>query len=94
LNGPNFTIDNEDGLKVEARKIAIDDAKVKAQKLASDLGVRLGKITSFSESGNNPAPIMYGKAMMLEAPSAPAPAEIPKGENKITSDVTITYELR
>lgn len=95
LNGPNFAIDDEDALKIQARKLAIDDAKMKAQKLAKDLGVRLGKITSFSESGNNPVPMMYGKAMMLDSVSASsAPAEIPKGENKISSDVTITYELK
>src|SRR3989344_3963625 len=57
LNGPNFTIDNEDALKAEARKKAIDDAKEKAKVLAKDLGVRLGRIMSFSENGNYP--IMY-----------------------------------
>lgn len=94
LSGPNFAIDNEDGLKAEARKKAINDAKAKAEVLAKDLGVRLGKITSFSESGNYPMP-MYAKAMMEDSvSSAPAPAEIPKGENTISSDVSITYEIR
>jgi len=95
LNGPNFAIDNEDSLKIQARKLAIDDAKAKAKSLAQDLGVSLGKITSFNESGNNPAPMMYAKAMMADGGSASsAPAEIPKGENKISSDVTITYQIR
>jgi len=94
LNGPNFSIDNEDGLKTEARKKAIDNAKEKAKVLAKDLGVRLGKITSFSESGNYPMP-MYAKAMMAEGVSNnSAPAQIPKGENTISSDVSITYEIR
>ncbi|MEK7105031.1 MAG: SIMPL domain-containing protein [Patescibacteria group bacterium] len=94
LNGPNFAIDNEDGLKAEARKKAIDNAKEKAEVLAKDLGVRLGKITSFNESDNYPRP-MYTKTIMESAVSgAPAPAEIPKGENTISSDVSITYEIR
>lgn len=94
LNGPNFAIDKEDALKDSARKIAIDEAKTKAVKLAKDLGVRLGKITSFSENGNYPIP-MYAKTMMAEGVStSSAPAELPKGENLITSDVTITYEIR
>ncbi len=94
LNGPNFTIDNEDGLKAQARKKAIDDAKTKAEALADDLGVSLGKIASFSENGSTPT--MYAaKAMALDsAVSAPAPAQLPKGENTITSDVTITYEIK
>lgn len=94
LSGPNFSIDNEDGLKAEARKAAILDAKAKAIVLAKDLGVRLGKITSFSESGNYPTP-MYAKGMMADSVSSSSvPAEIPKGENTISSDVSITYEIK
>ncbi len=95
LNGPNFSIDNEDGLKAQARKKAIDDAKAKAEVLAKDLGVHLVKITSFTEGGGG-FPIMYAKAdMMATSAVAPsAPAELPKGENTISSDVTISYEIR
>ena len=94
LNGPNFAIDKEDSFKDSARKLAIDDAKAKAKVLAKDLGVRLGKITSFSENGNYPTP-MYASAMMDKAVvSTSAPAVVPAGENLITSDVTITYKLR
>jgi len=93
LNGPNFSIDKEDDLKAQARKLAIDDAKMKAKVLAKDLGVRLGDITSFSESGNYPMP-MYSKMMAADAVSTEsAPAELPKGENTISSDVSITYEI-
>jgi len=95
LNGPNFAIDKEDSLKDSARKLAIDEAKMKAKKLAKDLGIHLGEITSFSENGNYPMP-MYEKGVMgLSADSSvQAPAVIPKGENLITSDITITYEIR
>ena len=95
LNGPNFAIDDEDNLKAEARKKAIDDAKQKAEVLAKDLGVSLGRIADFNEGGNY-YPVMYGKATMMDSAvsSAPAPAELPKGENTISSDVTITYEIR
>jgi uncharacterized protein YggE len=94
LNGPDFTIDNPDALQVQAREKAIAEAKTKAETLANDLGVHLGKIASFNESGGNP--IMYAKAdsySMGAVPSA-APAVIPKGQNTITSDVTITYEIK
>jgi len=96
LNGPNFTIDNEDSLKAQARKEAIDDAREKARVLAKDLGVSLGRIADFSEGGGYGGPIYYAKdAMMTEGANiAPTPAEIPKGENTISSDVTITYEIR
>jgi hypothetical protein len=94
LNGPNFTIDDEDAVKAEARKLAIDDAKAKAKILAKDLNVSLVKITNFYENSNG-YPVMYATGMekMLDS-RAPAPAELPKGENTISSDVTITYEIR
>jgi len=94
LNGPNFTIDDEDALKAEARKMAIDDAREKAKELAKDLGVSLGSISSFSEGGGY-QPVYFEKAMTtMDSAGVTAPAELPKGENTITSDVTITYEIR
>ena len=95
LSGPNFSIDNPDAVQAQARKLAIDDAKAKAQVLAKDLGVSLGKITSFNDSGNG-YPIMYATDSLKSMGAAPAaaPAVIPKGQNTITSDVTITYEIR
>ena len=95
MSGPNFTIDDPDALQAKARKEAIADAKAKAEVLAKDLGVRLGRVANFSESGY-PGPIFYGKARMEadSVSSASVPSEIPAGENTITSDVTITYEIR
>jgi len=95
MQGPNFAIDKEDDLKAQARKIAIEKARAKAEVLAGDLGVTLVRIVSFSEGQNYP---MYGRAMavgavMDKSDSAPAP-ELPKGEQKITSNVTVTYEIR
>ena len=96
ISGPSFSIDNEDEIKAEARKNAIDDARQKARVLARDLGVRLGDITSFSESSGGQ--MYYAKDALLSpmAVSAPASPEanLPKGENKITSSVTITWEIR
>ena len=95
MNGPNFSIENEDGLKQQARKMAIDDAKAKAEILSRDLGVRLVRIVNFSESGNYPIMYAEGVAAMKSVAIAPAPTPIlPTGENKITSNVTITYEIR
>jgi len=93
MSGPNFTIDDEDALKAEARKKAIDDAREKAKALAKDLGVRLGRISSFSEGGGYGGSMYYAKEMSLDSAGC-APAQLPKGENTISSDVTITYEIR
>lgn len=96
ISGPTFSIDDEEGFKDEARSKAIAEARSKAVVLAKELGVRLGKVVNFSEDGSR-YPMMYAEKTMMSAgamdSSAPAPT-LPKGENKITSNVTITYEIR
>jgi uncharacterized protein len=95
LSGPNFSIDDEDMLKADARKKAIEDAREKAKALAKDLGVRLGRVVTFSES-DYPVPFYSrGAALMAEDAAQKAPsAELPTGENIISSNVTLTYEIR
>ena len=95
ISGPTFSIDDEDTLKDQAREKAITEARMKAKKLAQQLDVRLGEVTSFSEN-NSGYPMMYAKGMdMATSSMAPQVApELPKGETKITSTVTITYEIK
>lgn len=84
-----FTFDDEDEFKKQAREIAIDKAKIKAKELAQQLGVVLGRITNFSESAVSP--IFYGVKEAYGLGGA-AP-EIETGENLIQSTVIITYEI-
>jgi uncharacterized protein len=95
ISGLNFTIDDEDYLQENARRIAIEDAQKKAKQLAKDLDVKLVRVVSFSESGNQPYYKNYAFAEIAiqDAVGGGAP-EIPTGENKITSNVSITYEIR
>ena len=78
-----FTIDDQDALKKQARKQAIEEAKDQAKEMASQLGVRLVKITSFSESSG--APRYYGFEV-AESDAGKGGGEAPQietGENKI-----------
>lgn len=93
ISGPTFSIDDEYVLNDQARSKAIDDARSKAEVLAKELHVRLGDIVSFSENGGG-YPMMYADKAMVSSVGASAPApELPKGENKITSTVTLIYEI-
>jgi uncharacterized protein YggE len=98
VSGLTFTIADEDSIKAEARKQAIDEAKTKAEKLAKDLGVSLVRIVGFSEDGYMPSPVFtrnvsFDKSAM-SASSAEISPNIPAGENKLVSNVHITYEIR
>ncbi len=104
IYGPNMRIEDADALRTEARREAIDKAREQAKIIASDLGVRLGKMTYFYEDNNGGYPMpyarggeemMYTDAKMGGVAMAPALApEIPVGQNKITSTVNITYKIK
>ena len=91
----SFMVEHEDAVQSTARKAAIAKAKVKAAQLASDLGVTIVRIVSFNEGSNYPVYNFRGegmvKAMSADVVSAP---NIPAGENKYVSNVTIVYEIK
>jgi uncharacterized protein YggE len=95
VSGLNFTFDNPDAVQNQARTAAIDDAKQKAQTLASELGVSLVRVTSFNESSSGtPGPRPYAMDATASGSTAAVAPDISVGQNDITDDVTITYEIR
>lgn len=94
ISSLSFTIDDPTALEAQARAKAIDNAKQKATALAHDLGMQLGKMTDFNENNNTPSPIMYSAAKSSEvAGMGGAAPDVPVGQNEITSNVTLTYEI-
>jgi uncharacterized protein YggE len=97
VNGLTFSIDEIDSVKAIARADAIEKAKAKAKIISKDLGVRLVRITNYYDSSDEQTypyareSAMGGDVMTLKASIAP---QIPTGEQKITSTVSITYEIR
>jgi uncharacterized protein YggE len=96
VNGVQFVVDDEQAVFDKAREAAIADAREKAESLADDLGVRLGRIVNFSEDG---APsYFYGRGgAMMEAANQSKDAttpDLPVGQNKFESRVTVWYEIR
>lgn len=94
--GIQFTIDDPEKLKAEAREKAIAQAKEKAEILAKNLGKSLGRMRGFVEGGAAiPPMMMYDRAMMgmggggAESAAVPLPA----GEQEIATQVSLTYEL-
>lgn len=96
VSGLNFTFDDPDRVQDEARDKAIADAKEKVDVLANQLGVNIVRVVSFSESGGGIPPILYREAYgMGGADTAVASApEISTGENKVVSNVSVTYEIK
>ena len=95
VSGLQFSVDKKDDLQNKARTEAIKKARTQAEALADSLDVNIVRITGFQESngGGYPTPMYYMKDIGGRAETASAP-QIPVGEQKITSDVTIVYEIR
>jgi len=94
MSGLNFTEDKYDDLVKQARDAAIADARTQAQDLAKSLGVKLVKIVAYSDQSQ---PIYYATNAMA-VPSAmgggSVKAVLPTGQNTITSNVSVTYEIQ
>lgn len=94
VSGLSFTVSDEDTLQAQARDKAIAQAQGKAEDLAKSLGVQLVGVVGFNENNNGTIyPMAYATAGAAKSLSAPAP-EISTGQNTITDDVTLTYEIR
>lgn len=91
-----FTIDDENELKNEARKLAIAQAEEKAKLIAKAAGFRVGRIISISENFYAP---FYGRPMMESIAfdtgkdMAPEPI-IEPGSEEVKINITLRYEIR
>lgn len=89
LNGVEFGLANPRPAEDEARKLAVADARARAELLAAAAGVQLGAIESISEAGamSDPRPMMR---MSAEAAGAPPVAG---GEIATIAAVTIIWDI-
>jgi uncharacterized protein YggE len=94
ISGPNFALDDSTATHDQARAAAIADARAKAATLASQLGVHLGDVVSFSENGSGPTP-MYAQSSgaMMDKAAAVAPT-LSTGQNETDVNVSLVYEIR
>ncbi len=97
ISGPNFVLDDADSVREEARGEAVEKAHANAKRLASELGVSLGKVVSFSDNtgyyGYDYGYDAKGGMAMDMAEGSPAPS-LPVGESETSITVMVTYEIR
>ncbi len=98
IGGINFTIDDEFALKNQARELAIEKAKEKAELIAKQSGMKLGEVKSVYES-QEPTPVTYAYTnakldMAVSSGGGIASPEIQSGQNEIKVDVTLVYEVK
>lgn len=93
----SFTIDDLTELKAQARAEAISKAKEQAKNTASLAGIKLGKIVNIWEN-TNPIPYDSGiyqeKAMSYGIGGGESAPEIQTGENQVSVEVTLSFEVK
>jgi uncharacterized protein YggE len=89
--GVNFIVTDPGDAAAEARVLAVEDARTRAQQLADAAGMTLGDLVSISETfGPNPLPFQRagggGAAAEMAVP-------IEAGQSAVTVDVQVVFEL-
>ncbi len=89
LNGITFEVSTPRPVMDEARKMAVDDAKARAELLAMAAGMTLGAIQSISDVPG------YSNATPMFRADAAASGAVPiaSGQIGITASVTVTYAM-
>lgn len=93
VSGLSFTIDDPENLKQQARDKALQDALVKAARLAQSLGVRLVGVVSYTEfeSGDFPLAPVYGREIGLGMGGGGP--DVAPGSKDLMMNVNITYKI-
>jgi hypothetical protein len=92
----SFVIDDDEEAKAQAKELAIENAKKKAEDLEKMLGIKMVRIVSYSEYSSDmlrATSYDYAVNESMKVASSIAPT-IEVGENKVTSTVTITYSIK
>lgn len=98
VSGPTFGLSDDlrDKTTRQAREMAIDRAKEKAEELAGLAGMSLGRIVNITEGsmGGYPAP-MYGRDMVVtNAEELKVETPVEAGTSSVMVNVTLSYETR
>lgn len=92
----SFDIDDASKVKNQAREIAFQKAREKAEMMAKAAGVKLGSVVTFSEGYNGGYPVPYAnfavKSMDASGGESVAPS-IEPGSQELNISVSVTYEI-
>ena len=92
INGISFTVDEPEQYQEQARWLAMEDARERAEQLAALAGVTLGTVRSISESGFL-SPFAAPSAGLAFATAERAGTSISPGESEISLSVFVTYDI-
>lgn len=91
----SFSNAKQKELENKARDEATKDARKKAEQSAENLGYRIGKVKSVSDSsGFGPIRPLDSRTMELDASTSTSKLVLQPGENELSYSVTVTYYIK
>lgn len=96
VGGLQFTIDDKEVYKDQARELALEQVIKKAKNLSRALGVKIVSIVNYNEYANDGGvyPLYYGMGgSMMAEKAVPAPA-IEAGSTDVIMNVDVTLEIK
>ena len=94
IYGVTFYVDDQTAAASDARVEAVENARTKAEELASAAGMTLGPLVAISEGTTPIIPPVYDMGRGGGAGMAQAATPVEPGSTTIAVDVMLTFELR
>ena len=93
IHGIQFGVKDTAALEQDARKAAMEDARARAEALATLAGVQLGEVLSISTSygAGPPGPMMARSFEMADVASAPG---VSPGQQSVNVQVNVSFAIR
>jgi len=88
--GLTFGLEDTTALENQARQAAADNARQRAEALASAFGVTLGNVIAISEGGASAPPYLPSARFDMKAASGPV---ISQGQLSVTLQIVVTFAL-
>jgi uncharacterized protein len=88
VSGPALSLADREAQYRQALKLAVEDAKARAETLATAAGVSLGRVTAMVEGAQygGPVPALEARALDAKTPIEP-------GTEEVTAVVTVTFAI-
>lgn len=87
-----FALEDPKATQAEARRLAVEDAKAKADAMARTAGVGLGTVLAISDT--TPSYFPYEKVVAAPMPAADGRTQIPVGDLEIAVHVQVQFAIR
>jgi uncharacterized protein len=96
MNGVDYDLADKEKAYAEARKMALEKAREKAEAMAKIAGVSIVSVASISENVSSGVTPMYQNVRMMDmaGEAKSTSTELSLGQVEYTATVNVAYEIR